>query len=124
VEVLTAYSHSTQAADLRLYHTVVLTSPACAPRPSAKRPWSLRERLDEHDIAELITAYRDSATAASLAASLAATHGVSFQSVSASYTPPRYPPNTTHPTIHDDHTDRHGSIARSCPEFTARNTAA
>jgi hypothetical protein len=48
-----------------------------APRPNAKRPWSLRDRLDEHDIAELITAYRDGATAASLAA----THGVSLRSV-------------------------------------------
>src|ERR687894_404825 len=29
-------------------------NPALAPKPSAKRPWSLRERLDERDIAELI----------------------------------------------------------------------
>jgi len=36
----------------------------CAPRPSTKRPWSLRDRLDEHDIADLITAYRQGATAA------------------------------------------------------------
>ncbi|MGH3990344.1 MAG: hypothetical protein ACRDTZ_23965 [Pseudonocardiaceae bacterium] len=28
------------------------------PRPNAKRPWSLRECLDEHDTAELITTYR------------------------------------------------------------------
>lgn len=27
VEVLTAYSHTVQAVDLRLYHTVALTSP-------------------------------------------------------------------------------------------------
>jgi hypothetical protein len=30
-EVLTAYSHSAQAADLRLCHTTALTSPDCAP---------------------------------------------------------------------------------------------
>jgi hypothetical protein len=47
------------------------------PRPSAKRPWSLRDRLDERDIAELITAYRDGATAASLAAA----HGLNLTSV-------------------------------------------
>jgi hypothetical protein len=48
-----------------------------AAKPSAKPPWSLREGLDEREIAELITAYRDGATAASLAA----THGVSPRSV-------------------------------------------
>jgi transposase len=77
VEVLAAYSHSAQAADLRLCHTVALSGPARAPRPSAKRPWSLRDRLDERDIAELITAYREGATADSLAAA----HGVSLKSV-------------------------------------------
>ena len=33
-------------------------------RSSVKRPWSLRDRLDERDIADLITAYREGATAA------------------------------------------------------------
>jgi hypothetical protein len=41
------------------------------------RPWSVRERLDEGDITELITAYRNGATAASLAT----THSVSLSSV-------------------------------------------
>jgi hypothetical protein len=77
VEILNAYSHSTQAADLLFCHTMALTSSVRAARPSAKSPWSLRERLDERDIAELITAYRDGATAASLAT----THGVSLKSV-------------------------------------------
>src|SRR2546423_14831438 len=77
VEVLAAYSHSAQAADLRLCHTVALTNPVGTPRPSVKRPWSLRDRLDERDIAALITAYRDGATAASLAAA----HGLSLKSV-------------------------------------------
>ena len=48
-----------------------------AARPNTKRPWSLRERLDEREITKLITAYRDGATAASLAT----THGVSLTSV-------------------------------------------
>jgi 2,4-dienoyl-CoA reductase-like NADH-dependent reductase (Old Yellow Enzyme family) len=56
---------------------VALTSPVRAARPSAKRPWSLRERLDEREIAELITAYRNGTTAASLATA----HGVSLTSV-------------------------------------------
>jgi hypothetical protein len=77
VEMLTAYSHSAQAADLRLCHTVALSSPVRAPRPGAQHPWSLRDRLGERQIADLITAYRDGATAASLAAA----HGVSLKSV-------------------------------------------
>jgi hypothetical protein len=77
VEVLAAYSHSTQAAELQLYHTVALARPVCAPRPNAKRPWSLRDHLDERDIADLITAYREGATAASLAAA----HDLTLKSV-------------------------------------------
>jgi hypothetical protein len=56
---------------------MALASPVRAARPSTKRPWSLRERLDERDIAELSTAYRNGTTAASLAT----THGVSLRSV-------------------------------------------
>ncbi|MDQ3765523.1 MAG: hypothetical protein M3460_30030 [Actinomycetota bacterium] len=38
-----------------------------APRPSAKRLWSLRDRLDEYTTSsELIAAHREGATAASL----------------------------------------------------------
>jgi 2,4-dienoyl-CoA reductase-like NADH-dependent reductase (Old Yellow Enzyme family) len=77
VEILTAYSHTKQATDLWLCHTKALTSPVRASGSSGQRPWSLRERLNERDIAELITAYRDGATAASLAA----THGVSLKSI-------------------------------------------
>ena len=77
VELLASYSHSVQAADLQLCHTVVLASPERTARPDAKHPWSLLERLDELEIAKLITAYRDGATAASLAT----THGVSLRSV-------------------------------------------
>jgi hypothetical protein len=71
VEPLTAYLHPAQVADLRLCYTVALTSPARTPRPIATRPWSLRDRLTERDITELITAYRDGVTAASLAADYA-----------------------------------------------------
>ena len=77
MEILAAYSHSVQAVDLRICHTAVLTSAVRAARPSTKRPWSLRERLDEREIAELITAYHDGATTASLAT----THGVSPSSI-------------------------------------------
>ena len=63
VEVLAAYSHSAQAVDLLLCHTMALIIPAC-PRPSATRPESLPDRLDERDITELITAHREGATAA------------------------------------------------------------
>ena len=66
-----------QAADLRLCHTVACTSPVHTPKASAKPPWSLRERLGEREIADLITAYRDGAAAASLAAA----HRVSLKSV-------------------------------------------
>jgi 2,4-dienoyl-CoA reductase-like NADH-dependent reductase (Old Yellow Enzyme family) len=76
VEILTAYSHSAQAVDL-VWRIAALASPARVPRPGAEPPWSLRERLDERQIAELITAYRDGATAASLAI----IHGVSLSSV-------------------------------------------
>jgi hypothetical protein len=61
---------------------MALTNPVRAARPSTKRPWSLRERLDERDIAELITTYRDGATTASLAT----THRVNLTSV----TPPTH----------------------------------
>jgi hypothetical protein len=77
VELLAAYLHSTQAVELRLCHTVALTSPVCAPKPSAKRPRSLHDRLHERDITNLITAYHQGATAASLAAA----HGLSLTSV-------------------------------------------
>ncbi len=77
VELLVAYSHSTQATDLQLCHTMALTSPERTARRDAMRPWSLRERLDEHETAELITGYRNGATAASLAT----THSVSLSSV-------------------------------------------
>lgn len=44
VELLTAYSHSVQVADLQLCRTMALTSPVRATRPNTQRPWSLREQ--------------------------------------------------------------------------------
>lgn len=74
VEVLAAYSHSTQGADLplaRRWH-----SPGLYP-PQSRAPRRLRDRLTERDIVDLITAYRDGATAASLATD----YGLSLKSV-------------------------------------------
>ncbi|MCW2571477.1 MAG: hypothetical protein JWO88_1535, partial [Frankiales bacterium] len=42
MELLTAYSHSAQATDLQLRHTVALAGPERTARPRAKLPWSLR----------------------------------------------------------------------------------
>jgi hypothetical protein len=61
-------------------------------RPSTQRLWSLRERLDEHDIANLITVYRRHHCRL-----LAAAHGLNLKSVNASCTR-RRPPNLTHTT--------------------------
>ena len=45
--------------------------------PASKRPWSLRDRLDERTRAEMIAANRGGETAASLACG----HGLSVRSV-------------------------------------------
>jgi hypothetical protein len=47
------------------------------PQPASKRPWSLQNRFDERTRADLIAAYRDGATAASVAVA----HGLSIRSV-------------------------------------------
>jgi hypothetical protein len=77
VELLTSYSHTRRLADLR---RCILTPPrttfAAAP-PASKRPWSLRDRLDERTRADLIDAYLAGATASSLAVR----HGLSLRSV-------------------------------------------
>jgi hypothetical protein len=96
VEILTTYSHTTQAADLRLCHTMALTSPVHASGSSGQRPWSLCERLDERDIAELITAYRDGATAASLALLATQIHMIAMS--------------------HESLTERGGSAAIQCAQ--------
>jgi hypothetical protein len=77
VEVLTSYSHTPHLADLR---RCVNGQPLATDRvghAAAKRPWSLRDRLEERTRADLIDAYRAGASAASLAAA----HGLSVRSV-------------------------------------------
>jgi hypothetical protein len=67
VEVLTSYSHTPQLADLQRCASARRSGVVPGPRPTLKRPWSLRDRLDEGTRADLIDAYRAGATAASLA---------------------------------------------------------
>jgi hypothetical protein len=45
------------------FATPRFTNPLRASRPSAKRPGSLHDRLDERDITDLIPAYRDASIA-------------------------------------------------------------
>ena len=77
VEVLTAYSHTTHLADLQICVKAPPSDAVSAVTPAAKRPWSLRDRLDERTRADLVAAY----DAGSTAASLATTHGLSLSSV-------------------------------------------
>lgn len=62
MELLAAYSHLAQVVELRGFATPWLSSAQCALRPNAKRPWDLRERLDEREIANLIITYRAGVT--------------------------------------------------------------
>jgi len=67
VEVLAAYSHSTQAADL---HLCLQDAASRRPkrRPVTKQAWSLSNRLNEAQRLAIVDAYRSGATAAQLAA--------------------------------------------------------
>ena len=85
-------------------------APVRAPKPSAKRPCSLRDRLNERDIANLITAYHEGATAARVAAA----HGLSLNSVHECQTPPahrRCPLNLTRSTNYQGNASRDTSVA-------------
>jgi hypothetical protein len=77
VEVLTAYSHTTKLADLQRCINDCRAAVVPVATPASKRPWSLRDRLDDRTLAEMIDAYRAGATAASLAAE----HGLSLRSI-------------------------------------------
>jgi hypothetical protein len=77
VEVLTSYSYTTKLPDLRLCVKAPRSDAVSIANPTSKRPWSLRDRLDERNRAALIAAYRAGTTAGSLAA----THGLSLRSV-------------------------------------------
>jgi hypothetical protein len=78
-----------------------------APRPSAKRPGSLRNRLDECDIADLITAYREGATAAPLAAA----HDLSLKSVQRLLRISPCPTDITHSTSYESYAGSDVSVA-------------
>ena len=75
VELLTAYSHSAQATELRLCHIEILTNPVRAPRTSAKRPRCLAECLDDCRTAGLLTASCAGVTAAGFTAAHGGSHG-------------------------------------------------
>ncbi|MGL5827479.1 MAG: hypothetical protein ACRCYU_22140 [Nocardioides sp.] len=77
MEVLAAYSNSPHTADLQRCTSLRALPGVPHARPAPKRPWSLRDRLDQHTRADLIDAYRTGATAASLAT----TNGISLRSV-------------------------------------------
>jgi hypothetical protein len=77
VEVLTSYSHTTHLADLQLRLSTHRSDVALLAQPASKRPWSLRDRLDDGTRADMIAADRAGTTAASLAAE----YGLSLRSV-------------------------------------------
>ena len=75
--MLTSYSHTTPLADLQRCISARPGIDVPAALSASKRPWSLRDRLDERTLAEIIDAYRAGETAASLACG----HGLSVRSV-------------------------------------------
>jgi hypothetical protein len=77
VEVLAAYSHSEQGADLRLCLNTASLNQKPERRAADKRPWSLSDRLDEAQRLAIVDAYRSGSTAAQLAA----THDLSLSSL-------------------------------------------
>jgi hypothetical protein len=77
VEVLTSYSHTTHLPDLRICIDAPRSDAVSAATSASKRPWSLRDRLDERTRADLIATY----LAGTTAAMLAVTHGLSLRSV-------------------------------------------
>lgn len=90
------------------------------PETERKRPRSLRDHLDERDIGDLITAYREGATAASLAVA----HDLRSYECQAPPAHRRCPPYATHSTSYEGNADRDASIAaHSLPAFTARTAA-
>ena len=97
----------------------MLTSPVRVPRASAKRLWSLRGRLSERDITDLIIAYREGTAAVSRATA----HGVSFRSVKRLLRHRRCPPDLTQATSYEGNAGRDASVAASAQAFTARSAA-
>ena len=81
-----------------------------SPRPST-RPWSLRERLSECDIANLITAYRDGA--ASLPRHCPRRERSRASNVS--YTPPVSAAELTHSKRYENNAEGGRIRSRFCP---------
>jgi hypothetical protein len=77
VEVLTTYPHTTKFADLQRCADARRSEVVPVAPSVSKRPWTLRDRLDERTRADMIAAYRAGTTAASLAAG----YGLSLRSV-------------------------------------------
>jgi hypothetical protein len=77
VEVLAAYSHSAQLADLRFCINTALFVIVPAATPAPGRPWACETELDDRALAYLMDAYRAGDTAASIASA----HGLSVRSV-------------------------------------------
>jgi hypothetical protein len=77
VELLASYSHTTKPTDLEGCAKARRSEVVPVAPSASKRPWSLRDRLDERTRADLIAAYRTGTTAASLAAE----YGLSLRSV-------------------------------------------
>ena len=77
MEVLASYSHTTELADLQRCTDARRATAVSRTPPASRRPWSLRDRIDERTRADMIHAYRADATAASLAAA----HELSVRSV-------------------------------------------
>src|SRR5262249_26960134 len=79
VEILTTYSHSAQAADLRICILAATRNRRPETKATTTTPWSLRERLSDDMIRTMACAYRAGATAPARA--LAIAHDLSLSSV-------------------------------------------
>jgi hypothetical protein len=81
VEVLAAYSHTAQAADLHICVLVATRNRRSETKLITTTPWSLRERLSDDVIQAMACAYRAGATARDLAIAIAIAHDLSLSSV-------------------------------------------
>jgi hypothetical protein len=77
VEVLAAYSHSAQAAELGFCLETASQNQPLKRRAVDKQPWSLADRLDQTQRLAIVDAYRSGAAAARLAS----THNLSLSSL-------------------------------------------
>jgi hypothetical protein len=77
VEILAAYSHTTQAVDLRFCVSTPTRDQCPETKPATTAPWSLRKRLSDDMIQAMTCAYGAGATARELAA----TYDLSLSSI-------------------------------------------